>query len=71
MRKRKDIVENQPQVSEQKSSEQTRKTVVLRVAGEPTAVLWNPTRESVQQVKEMLKAIWPHERVTIGGYDIG
>ena len=37
---------------------------ILKSGGEPVAVIDN-IPEKVEQIKEMLKAIWPEEKITV------
>jgi len=39
--------------------------VVLKVGGEPVAVLIDPTQKEIEEIKASLKDLWPDERVTI------
>jgi len=39
--------------------------VVLKVGGEPVAVLVDPTEDRIKVVKDSLKDLWPDERVTV------
>jgi len=41
-----------------------RESVILKVGGEPVAVIDN-IPEKIEEVKEMLKALWPDEKVTV------
>jgi hypothetical protein len=39
--------------------------VILKVGGEPVAVLVDPTENRIKEVKDSLKGLWPDERVTV------
>lgn len=48
-----------------KKEGEMKKYVLLKVGGEPVAALVNPDEEKIKKIKEMLKAIWSDEKITL------
>jgi len=38
---------------------------IIKSGGEPVAVIDNTSNKKIEEVKEMLKAIWPDDKITV------